>query len=201
MPQPRGQGLSEEAASSCASTTVRFDAAHSTPDQVTALQDRLSLAGYTSTTVADQLGTFKSVIDAIVLVLNTFAIIALLAAGFGIVNTLLMSVQERTREIGLMKAMGMGSGKIFGLFSFEAVFIGFLGSAIGVGIGMIAGTLVGNALGSSLFADLSGLTLIAFDPASVAAIILIVMAIAPLAGTLPAARAARADPIESLRYE
>lgn len=159
------------------------------------------MAGYTSTTVADQLGTFKSVIDAIVLVLNTFAIIALLAAGFGIVNTLLMSVQERTREIGLMKAMGMGSGKIFGLFSFEAVFIGFLGSAIGVGIGMIAGTLVGNALGSSLFADLSGLTLIAFDPASVAAIILIVMAIAPLAGTLPAARAARADPIESLRYE
>lgn len=49
------------------------------------------MAGYTSTTVADQLGTFKSVIDAIVLVLNAFAIIALLAAGFGIVNTLLSS--------------------------------------------------------------------------------------------------------------
>jgi putative ABC transport system permease protein len=152
-------------------------------------------------TRADQLGTFQSVIDAIVMVLNAFAVISLLAAGFGIVNTLLMSVQERTREIGLMKAMGMGGGKVFGLFSLEAVFIGFLGSAIGVGIGMIAGTLVGNALGSSLFADLAGLNLIAFDPLSITVIILIVMGIALLAGTLPAARAARADPIESLRYE
>ena len=85
-------------------------------------------------------GMFKTVIDGIVLVLNAFAIIALLAASFGIVNTLLMSVQERTREIGLMKAMGMGSGKVFGLFSLEAAFIGFLGSAIGVGVAMLAGT-------------------------------------------------------------
>lgn len=197
----QGEGLSGAAATSYASATVWFDAANSSPEEVTALQDRLTAAGYDSTTVADQLGTFKSVIDAIVLVLNAFAVISLLAAGFGIVNTLLMSVQERTREIGLMKAMGMGGGKVFGLFSLEAVFIGFLGSAIGVGVGMIAGTLVGNALGSSLFADLAGLTLIAFDPLSITVIILIVMGIALVAGTLPAARAARADPIESLRYE
>ena len=97
-----------------------------------ALKDRLADAGYTGSTVADQLGTFKTVIDGIVLVLNAFAIIALLAASFGIVNTLLMSVQERTREIGLMKAMGMGNGRVFSLFSLEAAFIGFLGSAIGV---------------------------------------------------------------------
>jgi putative ABC transport system permease protein len=197
----QGEGLTGAAATSYASATVWFDAANSTPEDVTALQDRLTAAGYDSTTVADQLGTFQSVIDAIVLVLNAFAVISLLAAGFGIVNTLLMSVQERTREIGLMKAMGMGGGKVFGLFSLEAVFIGFLGSAIGVGVGMIAGTLAGNALGSSLFADLAGLNLIAFDPLSVTVIILIVMGIALLAGTLPAARAARADPIESLRYE
>ena len=82
---------------------------------------------------------FKTVIDGIVLVLNAFAIIALLAASFGIVNTLFMSVQERTREIGLMKAMGMGNGRVFSLFSIEAAFIGFLGSAIGVVIAMLAG--------------------------------------------------------------
>ena len=194
-------GLSETSATSYASATIWFDAANYTPEQVTALQDRLKAAGYDSTTVADQLGTFQSIIDAIVLVLNAFAIIALLAASFGIVNTLFMSVQERTREIGLMKAMGMGGGKVFGLFSFEAVFIGFLGSAAGVGLGMVAGSLVGNALGASLFAGLPGLTLIAFDAISITVIMLIVMGIALLAGTLPAARAARADPIESLRYE
>jgi len=110
-------------------------------------------------------------------------------------------VQERTREIGLMKAMGMGSGKVFGLFSLEAVFIGFLGSAIGVGIGMIVGTGISSLLSGAILADLPGLTLIAFDPLSISVIILVVMAIAFLAGTLPAARAAKADPVESLRYE
>jgi putative ABC transport system permease protein len=183
-----------------AQASIRFDPAATDAD-ITALKDRLTDAGFTGTTVADQLGTFKTIIDAIVLVLNAFAIIALLAASFGIVNTLFMSVQERTREIGLMKAMGMGSGKVFGLFSLEAVFIGFLGSAIGVGIGMIVGTAISSLLSGAILADLPGLTLIAFDPISVAVIILVVMAIAFLAGTLPAARAARADPVESLRYE
>lgn len=169
--------------------------------QIDELKESLADAGYTGTTVADQLGSFKTIIDAIVLVLNAFAIIALLAASFGIVNTLFMSAQERTREIGLMKAMGMGSGRVFSLFSLEAVFIGFLGSAIGAGIGMLVGTGISSALSGALLADLPGLTLIAFDPVSIAVIILIVMLIAFLAGTLPAAKAARADPVESLRYE
>ena len=180
--------------------TVWFDGA-ATDEETTALQDRLADAGYDATTVAERLGAFKSVIDGIVLVLNAFAVIALLAASFGIVNTLLMSVQERTREIGLMKAMGMGSGKVFGLFSLEAVFIGFLGSAIGAGLGMIAGSAISSALGGAILADLPGLTLIAFDPLAVALTVVVVMGVAFLAGTLPAVRAARADPVESLRYE
>jgi putative ABC transport system permease protein len=117
------------------------------------------------------------------------------------VNTLFMSVQERTREIGLMKAMGMGSGRIFGLFSLEAVFIGFLGSALGVVLGMLAGGVASNALSGTLLADLPGLQLIAFDATSIVTVVVLVMAIAFLAGTLPAARAARKDPVESLRYE
>lgn len=183
-----------------AQASVWFDPG-SSQAQIDALKDRLADAGFTGTTVADQLGTFKTIIDGIVLVLNAFAIIALLAASFGIVNTLFMSVQERTREIGLMKAMGMGSGRVFGLFSLEAIFIGFLGSAIGVGIGILVGTGVSSILSGALLANLPGLTLIAFDPISIITIILVVMGIAFLAGTLPAARAARADPVESLRYE
>ena len=193
-------GLDPSQLDSYSQATIWFDPA-STAEEVTALQDRVADAGYDSTTVAEQLGAFKSVIDGIVLVLNAFAIIALLAASFGIVNTLLMSVQERTREIGLMKAMGMGSGKVFGLFSLEAVFIGFLGSAIGAGLGIIAGSAISSALGGALLADLPGLTLIAFDPVSIVVIIAVVMGVAFLAGTLPAVRAARADPVESLRYE
>ncbi len=168
---------------------------------VTDVKGALTDAGYTGTTVADQLGTFEAVINGIVLVLNAFAIIALLAASFGIVNTLLMSVQERTREIGLMKAMGMGSGRVFSLFSLEAIFIGLLGSALGAVVAIGVGTAVSAQLATSLFSDLPGLQLIAFDPVSIVVTTLAVMGIAFLAGTLPAARAARADPVESLRYE
>ncbi|MEC5185149.1 putative ABC transport system permease protein [Cryobacterium sp. MP_3.1] len=193
-------GLSETSKDSYAQAVVRFDPTGSEAD-LTALKADLTDLGYTGTTVEDQIGSFKAVIDGIVLVLNAFAVIALLAAGFGIVNTLLMSVQERTREIGLMKAMGLGGGKIFGLFSLEAVFIGLMGSALGVAVGMLAGTGANALLADTLLADLPGLTLVAFDPSALATIVLVVMGLAFLAGTIPALRAARQDPIESLRYE
>lgn len=173
----------------------------STPQAVDEAKTALTDAGFTGQTVSDQLGTFKAVIDGIVLVLNAFAVIALLAASFGIVNTLLMSVQERTREIGLMKAMGMGSGRVFLLFSLEAVMLGLLGSLIGAVVAIGVGTAVSAQLGQTLFSDLPGLQLIAFDPLSILVTTVAIMAIAFLAGSLPAARAARADPVESLRYE
>ena len=134
-------------------------------------------------------------------VLDAFAVIALLAAGFGIVNTLLMSVQERTREIGLMKAMGMTGGKVFALFSFEAIFIGFLGSAIGAAVAIGVGSLLSGRLAAGPLAALPGLNILLFNPLSILAIVLVVMAIAFLAGTLPARRAAQQDPIQALRYE
>ena len=154
-------------------------------------------------TVEDQIGAVQGVIDAVSWVLSGFGFIALLAASFGIVNTLLMSVKERTREIGLMKALGMSSGKVFGLFSMEAVVIGLMGSVIGVVLGLGAG-LVGNAWltaeGGPL-GEVAGLTLFAVDPLSIVGITALIVGIAFLAGTLPAARAAKKDPIEALRYE
>lgn len=194
------QGAPAGQADTFASASVWFDI-DASPDEATTVQDRLSEAGYTATTLEDQLGAITSVIDTIVLVLNGFAIIALLAASIGIVNTLFMAVQERTREIGLMKAMGLSSAKVFSLFSVEATVIGLLGSGLGV-LGAVAiGLSVSSALSSGVLADLPGLTLVAFDPVSIATVVLGVMAVAFLAGTTPAIRAARADPITSLRYE
>ncbi|WP_306233747.1 ABC transporter permease [Agrococcus beijingensis] len=173
----------------------------STPEQIAAIKDDLLAEGFSGMTVADQIGTFKTVIDVVTGILNAFAVIALLAAGFGIVNTLLMSVQERTREIGLMKAMGMRSGKVFGLFSMEAVFIGFLGSALGAGVAILLGVTVSPILAQGLFAELPGLEIVRFEPLSIALIMAVVMGIAFLAGTLPARRASSLQPIEALRYE
>jgi putative ABC transport system permease protein len=172
-----------------------------TPAQITTLKSDLKTQGYSAQTVQDTIGTFKTVIAAIIDVLDAFAVIALLAASFGIINTLLMSVQERTKEIGLMKSMGMGSGRIFLLFSAEAVMIGFWGSLLGVVVAYGIGTLADTVLSHGFLKDLPGLQIVTFPPQSVATIILVIMGIAFLAGTLPARRAAKQNPIDSLRYE
>jgi len=127
--------------------------------------------------------------------------IALLAASFGIINTLLMAVQERTREIGLMKAMGLGRNKIFMLFSIEAVLLGFWGSLLGSLAGIGIGQVVNRIASDTFLKDLPGFNLTEFSPQSVAVIMLIIMSIAFIAGTLPARRASQKDPIEALRYE
>lgn len=170
-------------------------------DDMERIKSELAGIDYEAQTFQDQIGMFKQVIGAIVAVLNFFAVIALVAASFGIVNTLLMAVQERTKEIGLMKAMGLGKGKIFLLFSLEAILLGFwgslLGSLAGIGIGQIANQYASN----TFLQDLPGFTLTTFSPVSVAIIMLIIMVIAFIAGTLPARRASLKDPIEALRYE
>jgi putative ABC transport system permease protein len=180
--------------------TAHFDASLPTAD-IDALKKTVVDEGFSVQTIQDQLGVITTVIAGIVGVLNAFAIIALLAASFGIVNTLLMSVQERTREIGLMKAMGMRSGRVFALFSLEATFIGFLGSALGAIFAVLVGTGLSAALAAGPLAALPGLSILLFDPASILGIVILIMAIAFVSGTLPARRAAKQNPIESLRYE
>jgi putative ABC transport system permease protein len=169
--------------------------------QVTQLKSTLSSEGYSAQTVKDTIGVFKSVISAIVYVLDGFAVIALLAAGFGIVNTLLMSVQERTKEIGLMKAMGMRSSRIFLLFSFEAILIGFWGSLIGIGFAELIGRLANHVVSHGILKDLPSFTLLSFPALTIVKIMLLIMVIAFLAGSLPARRAAKQNPIDALRYE
>lgn len=172
-----------------------------TDANINALKADLEEMGYSGTTLADSLGVIDTIIKTITTVLSGFSLIALLAAGFGIVNTLLMSVQERTKEIGLMKAMGMSPARIFGLFSVEAVLIGFWGSVIGVGGAYGLGQILNAALSEGPLESLPGLTIFGFDPATVVGVMALIMALAFVAGALPARRAAKMDPIEALRYE
>lgn len=180
---------------------VAYFDADATDAQIAQLKDRITEAGMSAQTIEDQLGVVQTIITGITGVLNAFAIIALLAAAFGIVNTLLMSVQERTREIGLMKAMGMGSGRIFTLFSLEAAVIGFLGSALGVVVAIAVGLPLNGTLASGPLSGLSGLTVLLFQPSGIIGVIALIVIIAFLAGTLPARRAAKKNPIDALRYE
>ena len=169
--------------------------------QLKDLQQRLGDKGYNAQTLEDQLGVINSVIGGITTFLNLFAAIALAAASFGIVNTLLMAVQERTREIGLMKALGMNRRKIFMLFSLEAILIGFWSGLAALLAANILGRVGSNVASSTILKDFEGLELFSFPASSMISVILLVMLIAFLAATLPARRASRLNPIEALRYE
>jgi putative ABC transport system permease protein len=172
-----------------------------TAAQITTLKNSLSAKGYTGQTIKDTENTIFTAIDAIIIVFDMFGVIALLAASFGIVNTLFMSVQERTKEIGLMKALGMSPRKIFLLFSIEAVLIGFWGSILGVGFAALLGKAIDAVASHGFLKDFTGLSLLTFPLSTIAIVVLGIMAIAFLAGTLPALRASRKDPIDALRYE
>jgi putative ABC transport system permease protein len=193
-------GLPAAATNSYMALVGKFDTSLSA-DQITKMKDELKKQGYEAKTIQDQIGSFKAVIDGIIAVLNAFGIIALLAASFGIINTLLMSVQERTKEIGLMKAMGMSPGRIFLLFSVEAVLIGFWGSLLGVVAAVGIGNLANHIVSTGILKDLPGLKLLTFPPASLLGVIGLIMVIAFIAGTMPARRAAKQNPIDALRYE
>ncbi|HLA94565.1 MAG TPA: FtsX-like permease family protein [Pyrinomonadaceae bacterium] len=165
------------------------------------LKNKLDTKGFEADTVAD---TQKRTYDAIGIFktgMNLFAMVALLAASFGIINTLVIAVLERTKEIGLQKALGMGRGKIFAIFSLESVLIGFWGALLGA-LGGIAAGLITNKVLLSVYAEsFEGFSLFAFKPLSIAVIMLLVCGIAFVAGVMPAIRASRLNPIESLTYE
>lgn len=179
---------------------ARFDTSRFTEAEIKqALEDH----GYTGLTVSDIMGMVRSFFDVIMVVFSIFGGIALLAAAIGIVNTLYMSVEERTREIGLDKALGMSSGRVFAEFALEAVLLGFWGSVAGVLISM----LIGHAANLAVHAEGGFLevfptfNLFEFTPAGILPIILLIMFISLIAGTAPALKAAHKDPIEALRYE
>ena len=108
---------------------------------------------------------------------------------------------ERTKEIGLQKALGMGRGKVFLLFSLESVLIGFWGATLGIVVGIVIGTISNIILARTYLESFEGYNLFAFKPLSIIFVILLVCIIAFLAGVLPAFRASRLNPIEALRYE
>jgi putative ABC transport system permease protein len=151
--------------------------------------------------VEDEVGMFKTFFDVILIVFNIFGGIALAAASIGIINTLFMAVQEHTREIGLDKALGMSNGKVFLSFSAEAIMLGFWGSALGIAVSYVVGQLANNVASQTFTKDFPTFKLAIFEPATMISIALIIMFIAFLAGTLPARRASKKNPIDALRYE
>ncbi len=167
------------------------------------IKSKLDEIGLTAVTLEDIMGQIKSFFDVIITIFTAFGYIALLAAVIGIVNTLYMSVQERTREIGLEKALGMSRSRIFLSFSIEAIMLGFWGSVLGTIVSILLGTFINSgAHGADGFMkNFPTFNLVEYTPATIIPVVLTIMFIAFIASILPARRASKKDPIEALRYE
>jgi putative ABC transport system permease protein len=150
-------------------------------------------AEYTYTDSTAQIAAFGSVINIIAVALTAIGGVALLVAGIGIMNIMLVSVTERTREIGLRKAIGATFGDIALQFLLEAVLLSLLGGGIGTLLGFLA-TL-------AMYSSVSALV----GPAPIPYLLIISIAVGFSAtvgvvfGSWPAVRAARLDPIVALR--
>jgi ABC-type antimicrobial peptide transport system permease subunit len=167
------------------------------------LAEELSEAGYnvrTSKTIFDMMQRGILIFEAM---LSSIAVLALFVAGIGIANTMVMAIYERTREIGLLKALGASRREIRLIFVSEAAFIGLLGGVTG----LILGWLVSLGLNQlvllffrwqevpirgTFFVTTLGLALLALAFGTV---------VGALSGLLPAGRASKLDPVQALRYE
>ncbi|MAT99215.1 MAG: hypothetical protein CL608_18900 [Anaerolineaceae bacterium] len=147
---------------------------------------------FTILSQSELLGAFSEITSVLTIFLGVIAGISLLVGGIGIMNIMLVSVTERTREIGLRKAVGAKHRDILTQFLVEAVVIASVGGLIGLGLG---------AVGAAVISDLSPLLDPALDWNSVVLAIGFSAGVGLFFGLYPATRAARLNPIDALRYE
>jgi putative ABC transport system permease protein len=144
--------------------------------------------------LADQVGT---ILLSLTILLTSVVAIALVVGGIGIMNMMLVSVTERTHEIGLRKAIGATDIDILSQFLIEAVMLTFLGGAVGIMFGALMSYLVGVAI--RMFTDLKWVFQLPLSTSLVA--LLFSICIGLIFGIYPARKASRKSPMEALRYE
>jgi putative ABC transport system permease protein len=172
------------------------------PNQVDAVARAIEdLGDYVAETPKESAGSLAGGFRVIQAMLSVFGLIALAVASLGIINTLIMAIYERTREIGVMKAVGASKGTIRLLFTVEAGSIGFWGGIVGLVVAWVLGQVINFVSHLTFLQDYQGFDISAFPPWLILAVVALSTAIALLAGLLPANRAANLDPIEALRYE
>jgi ABC-type antimicrobial peptide transport system permease subunit len=158
--------------------------------------------GFVTRSVADTVSQVNNLFATLRTVLALLGMVALAVASLGMFNTLTVSLLERTREVGLMKAMGMKSTEVKELFLTESMIMGFFGGTIGVLVGVVTGKLLGILL--SVFAVLKGVGFVDVSyvpPLFVVLVIVLSLVVGVLTGIYPARRATKISALNALRYE
>ncbi|MFH1235448.1 MAG: FtsX-like permease family protein, partial [Parcubacteria group bacterium] len=190
--------LSKAAPSLYDSITVRADESAN----VNAVKDAIVAKGYGAQTLGDIVKSIAKVYAIMKAVLGVLGGIALLVASLGVANTMFMAVLERTKEIGILKALGARDWDVRKLFTYEAAVIGFFGGVIGLLFGYGGTAIIGQLV--SYYTNKSGggdfLTVGVPYWLALGAVVFSIL-FASIAGFFPARRAARLDPVVALREE
>lgn len=170
--------------------------------KVDSVEQAIKKLGFNTFSILDATKSLRRFFAILDLFLGIFGSLALTVASIGIINTLVMAILERRREIGIMKAVGASDADVRGLFFAEAGAMGLLGGAFGVTLGWIIGRVIN--FGTNVYLKHQG-----FSPENIWAVPLWLVGLALgfaflvslLSGLYPASRAARLDPVQALRYE
>ena len=169
---------------------------------VEGLRQRVESLGFQAQTFGDQFRTFEDVLGKMRVALLGLALVALLLACLGIANTMYTAVLERTKEIGVLKALGARARDVLLIFVAEAAVIGLAGGLVGilvaVGLGRLGNTFVDRVTQS---VTSSNFDVFRTDFGVVAVGLVLAVVLSTVSGLLPALRAARQDPVRALRYE
>lgn len=175
-------------------------------NHVDAVQKAIEDMGFNASSMASVRNEMQGQLGVIQMVLGCLAAISLLVAAIGITNTMIMSIYERTREIGVMKVLGCFIGNIRSVFLMEAGMIGLLGGAVGTAISYIISAVM-NTLGGEAFAGVLGISTDGSSPISIIPLWLVLLAllfstfIGLISGFYPANRAVKISALEAIRNE
>jgi putative ABC transport system permease protein len=190
--------IADEAKPAYTALTVRVQ----NPKDVAAVEAAIKKMGFNAFSLLDATKGLRLVFTVFDLFLGLFGSLALTVASLGIVNTLVMAILERRREIGVLKALGATDGDVKRLFFAEAAAMGFFGGLCGVALGWFIGQALTWGTGIYLRQqDLPGVK-ISYVPWWLAvSAVAFATVVSLLAGLYPASRAARLNPVDALRYE
>ena len=172
------------------------------PAQIQVVEDAIKKMGFTTFSIADASRGLRQFFGVLYAFLGIFGSLALMVASIGIVNTLVMAILERRREIGIMKAIGASDADVKKLFFAEAGAMGILGGLLGVVLGWAIGQLIN--FGTNIYLKRQSLPPEHFWAVPwwlVGFAIGFAFVVSLVSGLYPAGRAARLDPVQALRYE